>query len=495
MKMKSLGLGIALGFLAVVSSSCSPQTCSTANCDGCCQGNMCVARPANGNNTTCGTSGNACVNCAASNSTCDSTTFTCGTGTGGGTAGGMAGGTGGGGVACDGCRLAAGTCVRRGMSQNNNICGSNGDSCRACTGTATPICANGVCVAQQKQVGSTCSGASGCETVAPTAVCKQRSPQTMAQDVVQYPGGMCTIENCDPARAASCPADSACAELPVAIEPRTFCAPTCADDAECTTKLGRSGYECWAFGPNRTSVCLPAQLLLVDQYDPADNKVGRACDNNATCSGPPEFGAGCFFPERRTPDGGIALGRDGGVQPTGFAGGYCSRDCTSDIDCVAGNMANYNEAYCIGVCVDSCTGLLSGQGSCRPGYVCDGIFTADGGVLRFMNGDPLPGFCWPNCNNPGFECPVVAQGSTTRRRCLPSGYCESATVPYPVTLDAGSAVDAGAGPDAGTVTDAGTTADGGTATDAGTTADAGTATDAGSTTCPDGGAVGADGGC
>jgi hypothetical protein len=196
-------------------------------------------------------------------------------------------------------------------------------------------------------------------------------------------------------------------------------------------------------------------------------------------------------------DGGIAPGRDGGPQPTGFTGGYCTRDCTSDVDCVSGNMPNYNEAYCIGVCVDSCTGVLTGQGSCRPGYVCDGIFMQDGGVFQFMNGDLLPGYCWPNCNNPGFECPPVAQGSATRRRCLPSGYCESARVPYPVTIDAGSdagsPADAGQGSDAG-VTDAGSVTDAGTATDAGTTADAGSTTPDAGGTCPDGGSV-ADGGC
>lgn len=53
----------------------------------------CVKKPDNGLNTTCGSAGNACVNCAESGSTCNPSTNTCANG---GTGGGSGGGTGGG---------------------------------------------------------------------------------------------------------------------------------------------------------------------------------------------------------------------------------------------------------------------------------------------------------------------------------------------------------------------------------------------------------------
>ena len=92
MKIQALALGAALGFLVAIAPSCGPTQCTPANCDGCCKGTTCVAKPLNSNNTTCGTSGNMCQDCAATSTTCDSTTFTCGTG-------GVGGGAGGGGTA------------------------------------------------------------------------------------------------------------------------------------------------------------------------------------------------------------------------------------------------------------------------------------------------------------------------------------------------------------------------------------------------------------
>ncbi|MDX2009959.1 MAG: hypothetical protein SFW67_07215 [Myxococcaceae bacterium] len=544
MKMQALALGVALGFLAAITPSCGMQTCSTANCDGCCQGTMCVKRPDNALNSTCGTSGNACVNCAASNTTCDATTFTCATGpAGGGTAGGgTGGGTAGGGVTCDGCRLQNGTCQPRNTNrQNNNICGSNGDMCRSCVGTPTPVCDNGACIAPPKRVGDQCMQDTECQgSLGPTAECRR----TTAAGNFEYPGGYCTVPGCGRQMTDDCPMGSACLNLPrIYGEEQSQCVVTgCGTSGMQGTC--RSGYLCLGTG---TTFCLPMAMFQQGaMYDTTD-KVGQPCRGFQDCSAPtpgaPGAGGACFAETVNFPDGGPRPLRDGGLEYTGFSGGYCTRDCRIDEDCVAVIPPNNQdpdpaEAVCLGVsqtqalCFKGCTEPNLGKSTCRDDYVCDPLFLRDGGLFP-------TGYCQPSCSlsdgglNPGVTCPASRDGGPSGCE-ISTGYClgEARIIPVragqpcvdqttrclggttctglpggPLTCrrscmnNMGCAATEQCVPgqfnlsvcEPRPVVDGGT--DGGsTTTDAGTTADAGTASDAGAATCPDGGAF-VDGGC
>src|SRR5438477_446333 len=98
MNLRALALGVTIGFLAAVIPSCSGGgggACSAANCSGCCSGNTCVKPTDNAKNTTCGTAGQACKDCASFGQNC-TTSFACSGGAvGGGAGGGSGGGTGG----------------------------------------------------------------------------------------------------------------------------------------------------------------------------------------------------------------------------------------------------------------------------------------------------------------------------------------------------------------------------------------------------------------
>jgi hypothetical protein len=59
-------------------------------------------------------------------------------------------------------------------------------------------------------------------------------------------------------------------------------------------------------------------------------------------------------------------------------------------------------------CWERCSGPRQGQSTCRPGYVCGGLVTTDGGVITY-------GYCKPDCHLPGAGCTI---GS-----CDSLGYC------------------------------------------------------------------------
>lgn len=515
MKIQALALGAALGFFAAIAPSCGTPQCSAASCDGCCgKDGKCVAKPNNTNNTTCGTSGNTCADCSATGTACDSITFACGTsGTGGGSAGGAGGGTAGGAAGCDGCKIANGTCQPRGSTrQNSNICGSNGETCKACA-SPTSVCDNGVCVAPAKKVGDTCLADVDCQgSLGPTAKCKS---STLAGNAT-YPGGMCTIEGCGAAGTDDCPMGSSCLNLPrIFGEERTACfANNCG--ASNTQGTCRSGYVCLGSG---TTFCLP--LNMVDQNSTPDTAatIGDPCTFNSDCRAPapgaPGAGGACLPEVQRRADGGIVLQRDGGPTYTGNPGGQCTRDCRIDEDCTSDATENFAEGLCLGVsqtqalCFKGCSAPLGGQASCRPDYVCEQLTQSDGG--------PLPtGVCEARCDRLGQGCGNYTDGGA--RVCFPNGYCDfpgrQDAGPPPPPVDAGVA-DAGT-PDAGDV-DAGSTgggaagggaAGGGSAAGGsagggsagggaagGGSAAGGSAGGGSATTCPDGGALLADGGC
>lgn len=113
---------LAAGLIGITAVSCGQATCSPANCStGCC--NAAGVCETGGDNASCGSNGNACVNCAQLAQICgDKVCVAPGTGggTGGGSAGGgtgggaTGGGTGGGatGGGTGGGTTDAGTCTR-----------------------------------------------------------------------------------------------------------------------------------------------------------------------------------------------------------------------------------------------------------------------------------------------------------------------------------------------------------------------------------------------
>ncbi|MDP1824401.1 MAG: scavenger receptor cysteine-rich domain-containing protein [Archangium sp.] len=115
--------------------------CGPGNCGGCCRSGSCVLPPNNGNNTTCGSGGGACVDCATLSAICSTSTFSCVFGpAGGGTGGGGVGG--GGGTTCTGC-MSGTTCIPYSTSsQATSTCGGAAASCLSCTGG---LCSAGNC--------------------------------------------------------------------------------------------------------------------------------------------------------------------------------------------------------------------------------------------------------------------------------------------------------------------------------------------------------------
>lgn len=99
----------------------SPPTCGPDNCDGCCDGDDCIATP---NDDACGAGGDECTPCDA-DATCieGACELPCED-------------------TCFGCCTAEGVCVEDGDS-NDDACGFLGLQCEACTGDQ--ICDFGVC--------------------------------------------------------------------------------------------------------------------------------------------------------------------------------------------------------------------------------------------------------------------------------------------------------------------------------------------------------------
>lgn len=517
MKIQALALGTVLGFLVAIAPSCGQPMCSAANCDGCCKGTTCVAKPNNSNNTTCGTSGNMCTDCSASGTACDSTTFTCGTGgTGGGAGGGTAGGTAGGGVTCDGCRLANGTCQPRGTTrQNNNICGANGETCKACA-APTPACDNGSCIAPPKKVGDSCAADADCQaTLGPTAICKQQN----LKGSITYAGGMCTVPGCGASGTDDCPMGSLCLNLPrIYGEEVSACFVSgCGAMAPC-----RSGYGCFNLGS--TTGCLPTDINNMDLELDTAASIGNPCTFNSDCRAPapgaPAAGGACQPEVIRRSDGGITLGRDGGPQYTGNPGGQCTRICRIDEDCSADGTENFNDGICLGVsqtqaiCFKGCAAPNAGQSNCRAGYICEQLRQNDGGLLP-------TGYCDARCDALGSTCGTYTDGGV--RACLANGYCDferpdaGMMTPDAGEMDAGAGGGSAGGGAAGGGSAGGGAAGGGSAAggsagggsaaggsagggsagggSAGGGSAAGGSAGGGTATCSDGGAVFGDGGC
>lgn len=144
MKLKALSLGAALGFVFAVVPSCGQPTttCGPNNCTGCCNAGVCVTADKL-TDAACGSSGNACSNCTASQQTCNMSTKSCigsnvtgggtsGTGGGSATAGGNtagSGGTGGGSASAGGTATGGGSATRQACDILTNPTCPNGAEC------------------------------------------------------------------------------------------------------------------------------------------------------------------------------------------------------------------------------------------------------------------------------------------------------------------------------------------------------------------------------
>lgn len=400
MNVRALALGAMVGFVVAIAPACSPPKCGPSNCDGCCDSSgSCVKKPDNGLNTTCGSAGNACVDCVPSGATCNPATNTCGTsGVGGGS------GTGGGtGTACAGCRLSTGTCVPPSSLTPNN-CGSNGDRCVACAAGQT--CNNGTCETPPPVVGigSACTDDGVCQTtLGASAKCRKTTPRGDGT----YRDGYCTIE-C--ATNATCtPHGAACLGGVEEYGEVNFCVKLC------SAQNCRTGYQCYG-APD--GFCWIAPPPARDAGTPAD-KVGNPCTDDTQCQNPPA-------------NGGVCLQREFNYNWQAL-GGYCSREnCGANSDC-----SSDGGAMCLGftedtrTCVQRCPDARDGgQSTCRTGYVCEGyVITVDGG--QTLSND---GYCAPP---PAPEATSIGGPCTNDAECsVPTGAIADC---FPPTLPDGGA--------------------------------------------------------
>ncbi|NPC86837.1 hypothetical protein HPC49_52725 [Pyxidicoccus fallax] len=116
-------------------------------------------------------------------------------------------------------------------------------------------------------------------------------------------------------------------------------------------------------------------LPLAPIEDEPDLEVGGACTDDSACPG--------------------------GVCVTDYPGGYCTLEC-SDAACPVGSRCyrlGTNTAACLATCTVE---VGTGQGDCRPNYVCYQDSTGSG-------------YCQPSCIGTGLDC---ASGV-----CDASGFC------------------------------------------------------------------------
>jgi hypothetical protein len=388
MNFKALSLGALLGFAVAMSPSCGPTAavCDATTCAiGCCDATsgQCVVATTS---TQCGSGGNVCVSCPAG-STCSAGTCTAIPDAGPVDAG-----------AC-GPHNHTGCCTASDIKLPGTVftnCGSGGADCKPCAqGQAcvdvdgNPNTFGGAC--QQPDAGPTvpygiaCASDGECvDAGIANGICKLQTNPGGAP----YTGGYCT-KLC-PNGNSDCGNSGVCAAAPTGGEDDNICMDKCTSNAQCRSP----GYACYT----SIGVCWISPFPAFDAGVAPDNLIGSACTAEGDCEDNGNFKPGLCQPE--TVDGGA----------TGWNGGYCLADCGG------GAAVCGNTAICIGVtqtqafCFDRCSAAGTGQSDCRPDYVCDNYFFPDGG-------SPADGFCWPNCNNPGWAC---AQGQT----CGANGYCQ-----------------------------------------------------------------------
>ena len=401
MNLKIFALGAVLGLAVAIAPSCGAASkCSVSNCKGCCSGDgKCVADPNNANNTSCGTQGNACVDCSKTNQVCNKSSYQCGvTGTGGGDGQDS-------GIACGGCTTPTGLCLEN-VSFTN--CGANGSACVPCqTGQ---YCSNGACQtpdagAVTGGIGAACTQDSECNGVKVepgyTAFCKKQSEP----GGLQYKGGYCT-RRCTGNESCGMSAGNLCLTGGGARgELENICLKNCTGPSSC-----RDGYACYQFGTTASCWIVQADGGIPERFDagnPNPSAAGAACTTNAQCGGDTNLSLGCNG--ATLPDGG----------PTGYWGGQCAGNCSislSDSWCGDGgtclgyitNSGTPAGPLILFFCGEKCNPKAATT-TCRADYVCDPY------------GDPSTatnGSCTPDCRkNPALICQQAAQCNGTTGLC------------------------------------------------------------------------------
>ena len=385
--------------------------CSSANCGGCCSGDVCIA-PNQQSALNCGRLGNQCLPCSGGLACSFGVCVLPDGGAGGGAAGGGAGGGAGcSSTNCTGC-CSGTTCVAFG-SQNAAICGRQGATCFGCG--VGEDCANGACFAVDAGrgfVGDPCSDAGQCVNVPTGGTGGVSQCHTRAQIALidggqsatgyQYPRGYCTRR---------CLADSDCGAgascmywLGAYGEGENICV------ADCQTWGCRSGYVCVNFGTvqNPVTGCLVAAADggLLAPYNPGtgalDSIWNQGCTDHTQCQLPSS--GRCMNPV--APDGGHP-----------YVGGVCSADCTMAVD----------DAWCgptKGICLPwelPAPGGSLVRWSCRPkcnyNLVPNGCRTPDY-ACEPLNGVFGVGQCVPSCYNQGADaCPTSTSCDLADGRC------------------------------------------------------------------------------
>jgi len=409
---KGLVLGLAVGFVAALTPSCSSSSkCSASTCSaGCCDSSGNCVTTANQNATKCGLNGATCAGCSGSQ-TCNA--GVCGTCTTNCTVDGGCGPS----TCPNGC-CAQGQCFNQTTAF---FCGSGGNACISCP--SGDVCNAGACVVdagtpdagQNAGVGLPCLTNADCTRfLGSTGTCLLATPSG-----TPYPSGYCT-QVCGTG-APACPGTSECftfATQSVYGETRTFCLASCASDFDCRLPsyacLGGNNWDPTAqnYIPPNASLnlyfgCFP------NVASPAIN-TGGACTSYTQCSFPPTNG-NCQLP----------ILSDGGLTP--FTGGYCTSSCLGawysstnpdaycgDAGICLGDQADTAGHTVTADCYESCPNPLKGTSTCRAGYSCYALTQSDGG--------PAPiGYCWPSCSAPGVSCTGVC--SDGGGFCGDGGYC------------------------------------------------------------------------
>lgn len=339
------------------------------------------------------------------------------------------------GIACTNDMLtgSAASCDAQCATTDITAC-TAGDSCcpTGCTAgtdgdcSCTPrTCAAGEC----GTVDNGCGGALDCGTCAVGGACDVDADCAVGVCVTEassgWPGGICTL-GC--AADADCGAGAHCAFND--DDGVGSCVANCGTTADC-----RTGYTC-----RNTDEDVPATNECAPSGTGA-GAIGTPCTSTADCAG-----------------GDVAFCA---VEDAGWQGGFCTRNCTTDTDCVgASHCVELNADTGARICMPDCSGPtcraagyacrdLDGDSSneCAPsatgtgttGSACTATFQCAGGADGLCVTDPawLGGYCTVvgcttdsdcastaggHCSALGGEVSVCTESCTTDADCRNPGY-------------------------------------------------------------------------
>lgn len=282
---------------------------------------------------------------------------------------------------CSGCCTEAGECLG-GARQSPQACGAMGGACR-------------VCLPQQL-----CTSAGACVRDPDAGVILDDAGTIIDMDAgVPDSGAACGARN------QACCANQTC-----------FLTLTC-QRGFCDLPVGIDAGPCGGLG----QPCCSNQLCTAG---------GTTC-NGTTCVAAPQDGGPDASVVLRGTGEACALDReciDGACLVLGFSGGYCTKSCTTSVDCVAGSQCGTNPSG-VGptkVCLKQCSSPGQAPGGCRSSYVCEANAGTSGVPVCFP-GCTSPTMCGlaPSCDTRGFCCGVpgfvCCEGST----CQAGNTCTS----------------------------------------------------------------------